>query len=81
MTQTNPKDIHRIPYQLTSLHLDINHVRLRHGSYLVENPISLVIQEGGVVVWKHSLLDAACIPGAVDYYRGGNCYELEWKAV
>jgi len=45
MTQTNPKDIHRIPYQLTSLHLDINHFRLRYESYLVENPISLVIQE------------------------------------
>jgi len=46
MTQTNPKDIRRIPHQLTSLHLDINHVRLRDESYLVENPISLVIQEG-----------------------------------
>jgi hypothetical protein len=46
MTQTNPKDIHCITYQLTSVQLDINHVCLRYGSYLVENPISLVIQEG-----------------------------------
>lgn len=46
MAQTNPKDIHCMPYQLTSVHLYINHVRLRYGSYLAENPISLVIQEG-----------------------------------
>ena len=49
MTQTNPEDIHRIRYQLTSLHLDINHVRLRYERYLVENPISLVIQEALII--------------------------------
>lgn len=46
MKETNPKDIRLIPNK--SARSDINHVEHLYMRYLVENPIYLVTQEGGV---------------------------------